>query len=184
MGHAQHIGQGMLGHWKRPQGTARLLAHLGERMKILHALIFLGLSLTAGIASAQSAAKCPALPETSGLQWQEQSAATYVLCKATGADGREVMTMMLTGRDPEIPLARPLRQEKGAFAGEPLYWYQPDLGGQQPPGYATRRVTVVKLDKNRYAQISLYAGDASELRTLQSMSQGMNLNPSAVAAER
>lgn len=184
MGHAQHIGQGTLGHRKRPQGTARLLAHLGERMKILHALIFLGLSLTAGIASAQSVAKCPALPETSGLQWQEQVEPSFVLCKASTAEGREVMTLMLSGRDPNIPLERPLRQEKGAFAGESLYWYHPDLGGQQPPGYATRRVTVVKFDKNRYAQISLYASDASELRTLQTMSQSMNLNPSAVAAER
>jgi len=153
-------------------------------MKILHALIFLGLSLTASIASAQSAARCPALPEASGLQWQEQATDSYVFCKATAADGREVMTLKLTGRDPAIPFNRALREEKGAFAGESLYWYQPDLGGQQPPGYATRRVTVVKFDKNRYAQISLYPGDASELRSLQTMSQGMNLNPSAVAAER
>lgn len=153
-------------------------------MKILHALGLLGLSLTAGAASAQSAAKCPALPATSGLQWQEQATSSFVLCKATNAEGREVMSLMLSGRDPEIPLARPLRQEKGAFAGESLYWYQPDLGGQQPPGYATRRVTVVKFDKNRYAQISLYPTDAGELGTLQSMAQGMNLNPSAVAAER
>jgi len=153
-------------------------------MKILHALVLLGLSLVAGAASAQSAAKCPALPADSGLQWQEQATSSFVLCKATTAEGREVMTLMLSGRDPAIPLARPLRQEKGAFAGEALYWYQPDLGGQEPPGYATRRVTVVKFDKNRYAQISLYPTDAGELRTLQTMSQGMNLNPSAVAAER
>ena len=45
-------------------------------------------------------------------------------------------------------------------------------------------MTVVKFDKNRYAQISLYPSDASELRALQTLSQGMNLNPSAVAAER
>jgi hypothetical protein len=91
---------------------------------------------------------------------------------------------MLSTRDPDIPLARPLRQEKGAFAGESLWWYQPDLGGQQPPGYATRRVTVVKFDKNRYAQISLYANDHGELGSLQSMAQGMNMNPAAIAAER
>lgn len=153
-------------------------------MKILHALVVLGLSLAAGSASAQSAAKCPALPADSNLQWQETAQSTYVLCKAVDAGGREVMTLMLTGRDPDIPLARTLRQEKGGFAGESLYWYKPDLGGQEPPGYATRRMTVVKFDKNQYAQISLYPGDASELRSLQLLSQGMNLNPSAVAAER
>ncbi|MFI8718427.1 hypothetical protein ACIGHF_11205 [Stenotrophomonas sp. NPDC077464] len=153
-------------------------------MKILHALVMLGLSLTAGVASAQSAARCPALPAASGLQWQETTQSTYVLCKAVDTGGREVMTLMLTGRDPEIPLSRSLRQEKGGFAGESLYWYQPDLGGQEPPGYATRRMTVVKFDKNQYAQISLYPSDASELRSLQSMSQGLSLNPTAVAAER
>lgn len=153
-------------------------------MKILHALVLLGLSLMAGAASAQSAAKCPALPANSGLQWQEMPQATYLLCKAVDAGGREVMTLMLTGRDPGIPLSRPLRQEKGGFAGESLYWYLPDLGGQEPPGYATRRMTVVKFDKNQYAQISLYPSDASELRTLQTMSQGLSLTPTAVAAER
>jgi hypothetical protein len=151
-------------------------------MNILRATVCLSLLLSAAAASAQSPSGCPSLPSGSDLQWQEQVTSSFVLCKASTADGREVMSLMLSSRDPEIPLARPLRQEKGTFAGEALYWYQPDLGGQQPPGYATRRVTVVKFDKNRYAQISLYASDAGELGSLQSMARGMNLNPSTVAS--
>jgi hypothetical protein len=153
-------------------------------MNNLRATVCLSLLLSAAAASAQSPTECPSLPTGSDLQWQQQVTSSFILCKASTTDGREVMSLMLSSRDPEIPLSRPLRQEKGTFAGETLYWYQPDLGGQQPPGYATRRVTVVKFDKNRYAQISLYAGDASELGSLQSMAQGMNLNPSAVAAGR
>ncbi|MEL4017212.1 hypothetical protein AAE045_24130 [Dryocola clanedunensis] len=43
---------------------------------------------------------------------------------------------------------------------------------------------MVKFDRNRFAQIALYAGDASELGSLQSLAQGMSLTPSAVAAGR
>jgi len=157
---------------------------LGEAMNVLRAAVCLSLLLSAAAVSAQSSNVCPSLPADSGLQWQEQAQADFVLCKASTGDGREVLSLMLTARDPNLPLSRPLRQEKGLFAGESLYWYQPDLGGQQPPGYETRRITVVKFDKNRYAQIALYAGDAKELGALQSLTQGMNLTPAAVAAGR
>lgn len=153
-------------------------------MNILRAVVSLCLLLSATVAAAQATAECPALPADSGLQWKEQAENNYLSCKATTADGREVLSLMLTQRDPDIPLSRPLRQEKGSFAGETMYWYSPDLGGQQPPGYAQRRMTIVKLDKNRYAQIALYPGDAVELGSLQNLTRGMNINSSAVADGR
>jgi len=103
-------------------------------MNILRAAVCLCLLLSAAAVSAQSSNVCPSLPADSGLQWQEQTRADFVLCKASTGDGREVLSLMLTARDPNLPLSRPLRQEKGLFAGESLYWYQPDLGGQPPPG--------------------------------------------------
>lgn len=153
-------------------------------MNVLRAAVCVSLMMSAAAVSAQSAPapECPLLPASSGLQWQQRAQADFVVCKASTPDGREVLSLMLSARDPDLTLSRPLRQEKGTFAGEPLYWYQPDLGGQQPPGYETRRVTVVKFDKNRYAQIALYPGTPQELGSLQSLTQGMNLNPSAVAA--
>lgn len=153
-------------------------------MNVLRAAVCLILLTSAVAASAQAPNECPSLPAGSGLQWQQQAQTDFILCKASTSDGREVLSLMLSTRDPALPLSRPLRQEKGGFAGETLYWYQPDLGGQKPPGYDTRRITVVKYDKNRYAQIALYAGDAQELGTLQTLTQGMNLNPTAVAAGR
>lgn len=151
---------------------------------MLHALVCVSLLLSAATVSAQSSKECPLLPASSGLQWQEQVQADFILCKASTADGREVLSLMLSTRDPDVPLPRALRHEKGEFAGESMYWYQPDLGGQQPPGYATRRITVVRFDKNRYAQIALYPGDPQELGALQTLTHGMNLNPSAVASGR
>ncbi|MCR8717010.1 hypothetical protein [Stenotrophomonas indicatrix] len=146
---------------------------------VLSSLLFVTAS-----AYAQAPVDCPSLPASSGLQWQQQAQPGFLVCRAATSDGREVLSLMLSQRDPDIPLSRSLRQEKGSFAGESMYWYQPDLGGQQPPGYAERRISVVKLDKGRYAQIALYPDSAQELGTLQQLAQGMNLTPSAVADGR
>jgi hypothetical protein len=146
---------------------------------LLSSLLF-----AAAQAAAQAPVECPSLPASSGLQWQEQAQSSFVVCRAATADGREVLSLMLSQRDPGIPLSRSLRQEKGSFGGESMYWYQPDLGGQQPPGYAERRISVIKLDKGRYAQIALYPGSTQELGSLQQLAQGMSLTPSAVADGR
>ena len=147
-------------------------------------VVFSSLLFAAAQAAAQAPVECPSLPASSGLQWQEQAQADFVVCRAATADGREVLSLMLSQRDPGIPLSRSLRQEKGSFGGESMYWYQPDLGGQQPPGYAERRISVIKLDKGRYAQIALYPGSTQELGSLQQLAQGMSLTPSAVADGR
>ncbi|HDS0951522.1 TPA: hypothetical protein QDZ34_003805 [Stenotrophomonas maltophilia] len=146
---------------------------------VLSSLLFV-----AAQAAAQAPVECPSLPASSGLQWQQQAQPDFVVCRAATEDGREVLSLMLSQRDPGIPLSRALRQEKGSFGGESMYWYQPDLGGQKPPGYAERRISVVKLDKGRYAQIALYPGTPQELGSLQQLAQGMSLTPSAVADGR
>lgn len=150
-------------------------------MKFLPAVMLCLLSAALPVA-AQTAGRCPALPAESGLQWSEQQAAGFVACRASTADGREVLSLMLTGNDPDIPMPRALRQEKDQFAGESLYWYQPDLGGQQPQGYAHRRITVVRLDKDRYVQMALYPSDEQERGTLQGLVRSINLNAATVAA--
>lgn len=150
-------------------------------MKFLPVVMLCLLSAALPVA-AQNVAKCPALPAESGLQWSEQQAANFVACRASTADGREVLSLMMTGNNPDIPLQRPLRQERDQFAGETLYWYQPDLGGLQPQGYAHRRITVVKLDKDRFVQLALYPADEKERDALQGMVRGINLNAAAVAA--
>lgn len=153
-------------------------------MNYATAAVLLCLSLSALSASAQTAAQCPSLPATSNLQWQEQVAGDFLVCRATTSEGREVLSLMLTRNDPDLRFPRALRQEKDSFAGEELYWYLPDLGGQEPPGFADRRVSVVRIDKNRYAQLALYPGNSEERSSLQQMIRGMNLTPGAMAAGR
>lgn len=135
----------------------------------------------AATASAQQTVQCPLLPADSGLHWEQQVQSDFILCKATASDGRTVLNMMLTARDPGIALTRALRAEKGTFGGEALHWYKLDMGGRDLPGLESRRITVVKLDKKRYAQIWIDAADSGELAGLQSLTQTLNLNPSALA---
>src|SRR5690606_30695810 len=132
-------------------------------------------------ASAQQAAQCPLLPAHSGLHWEEQQQSDFIVCKASTEDGRTVLNSVLTAPDPDMTLSRALRAEKGAFGGESMHWYKLDMGGRDLPGLESRRITVVKLDKKRYAQIWIDAADTSELASLQSLTQGLNLNPSALA---
>jgi hypothetical protein len=132
-------------------------------------------------ASAQQTAQCPLLPADSGLHWEQQVQSDFIVCKATAADGRTVLNMMLSGRDPDIALTRALRAEKGTFGGAELHWYRMDMGGRDLPGLESRRITVVKLDKKRYAQIWIEAADNGELASLQTLTQTLNLNPSALA---
>ncbi len=147
----------------------------GERMlkHIRRAACVLLLSGSAA-ASAQQAAQCPSLPPGSGLQWQEQAQNDFIVCKATTADGRTVLNVMLTARDPALTLTRALRAEKGRFAGEDLYWYRLDMGGRDLPGLEARRITTVKLAKNRFAQIWIDAGDVAELASLQQLTGSLD----------
>lgn len=133
-------------------------------------------------ASAQQTVQCPQLPADSSLHWEQQTQSDFIVCKATTDDGRAVLNMMLTARDPDLGLNRALRAEKGVFGGEPLYWYKLDMGGRNVPGLESRRITVVKLDKTRFAQIWIDAADTGELGTMQSLTQNLSLTPSTLAS--
>lgn len=124
-------------------------------------------------ALAQQAEQCPRLPAGSNLHWEQQAQSDFVLCKASTADDRIVLNIMLTPRDPDLPLNRTLREEKGSFSGESLHWYRPDMGGRDLPGLESRRITTLKLSKNHYAQIWIDAADPNELATLQQLTSNL-----------
>lgn len=147
-------------------------------MKTLTALCLLFLSAPAW---AQAAPPCPTLPASAGLQWEQRVDSSFIACKAVTADGRQVLNVMLTSRNPKIRLDRRLREEASTFSGEDIYWYRLDLGGQDVPGMASRRITVVELDGNRYAQVWINADSAEELGAMISLAQ--QLDVSATSAQ-
>jgi len=133
--------------------------------------------------AAQQATQCPLLPSGSSLHWEERQQSDFIVCKAVTADGRDVLNVMLTARDPDLVLNRALRAEKGSFAGEGFYWYKPDLGGRDVPGLDSRRITTVKLSRNHYAQIWIDAADANELATLQQLTGNLGNTAQGLAGE-
>ncbi|MEB1795551.1 hypothetical protein VDR45_07535 [Xanthomonas campestris pv. campestris] len=153
-------------------------------MKSASCLVGLSLLLAAVTAHAQSAPVCPPLPPASGLQWTQLAGADYLACKATTADGRQVVGVMLTTRDPAMALARDRRAEKGQIQEEEFYWYKLDLGGREVPGMESRRVTVVELGKKRYAQLWIDGASTEELASMQSLVQNMDLQPASLALQR
>lgn len=137
-------------------------------MKTVYLLAAL-LGLPGTLLAQQAPSRCPALPASSGLQWQEQASAGFVACKATSQDGGESLNVMLTSRDPDIRFSRSQRAEPGVFSGEELRWYVPELAGRSESYAASRRITVVKLGKDQYAQVWIDATSPEELARLQSL---------------
>ncbi|QHG87618.1 hypothetical protein ACCQ13_12730 [Xanthomonas sp. NCPPB 1638] len=153
-------------------------------MKSAFCLVGLSLLLAAATVHAQTAPVCPPLPPASGLQWTQLAGADYLVCKAVNAEGRQVVGVMLTTRDPSMALARDRRAEKGQIQQEAFYWYKLDLGGREVPGMESRRVTVVELGKKRYAQLWIDGASSEELTSMQALVQAMDLQPASLALQR
>jgi len=144
-------------------------------MKTLYLLAAL-LCLPGTALAQQAASHCPALPPGSGLQWDEQANTGFLACKARSDDGRHSLNVMLTTRDPDIRFSRSQRAESGIFSGEELHWYVPELAGRDETYAASRRITVVKLGKDQYAQIWIDAESPEELGRLQSMAGQLDIS--------
>jgi len=140
-------------------------------------VIAVGLSLFAFAAWAQTAPACPTLPANAGLTWEQRVDASFITCKAATDDGRQVLNVMLTARDPRISLERRLREEESTFSGEKMYWYRPNLGGQETlPAMASRRIAVVEYDDDRYAQVWINAASPEELGSLISLARQLDVH--------
>ena len=137
------------------------------------------LALPGTLLAQQTATRCPALPSPSDLQWQEQAGDGFIVCKAVNDDGRRSLNVLLTSRDPGIRLDRSRRAENGTFSGETLHWYLPELAGQDDASIASRRITVVKLGKNQYAQVWIDAASSEELSRLQSLAGQLDISAGA-----
>jgi hypothetical protein len=144
-------------------------------MKTLYLLAAL-LSLPGTVLAQQATSRCPVLPSDSGLRWDEQASVGFLACKARSDDGRQPLNVMLTSRDPDIHLSRSQRAESGSFSGESLHWYIPELAGRDQAYVSSRRITVIKLGKNQYAQVWIDAGSPEELDRLQSMASKLDVS--------
>ncbi|NDK37780.1 hypothetical protein DT603_02875 [Pseudoxanthomonas gei] len=136
------------------------------------------LGLPAAALAQQAPSRCPPLPASSGLQWTEKVGNGFLACKALSADNRQSLNVMLTSRDPDLHLSRSQRAEAGRFSGESLHWYVPELAGSQDAA-ASRRITVVKLGKDQYAQVWVDAASAEDLARLQTLAGQLDASAGA-----
>lgn len=144
-------------------------------MKTIH-LVAILLALPVNLMAQESASRCPTLPSTSNLHWEERASTGFLACKARSDDGRQSINVMLTSRDPDMRLSRSQRAESGQFNGESLHWYVPEMAGRDEAFVASRRITVVKLGKDQYAQIWIDAESPEQLEKLQSMASQLDVS--------
>lgn len=147
----------------------------------LFPVLFLSVLLTVpGVVMAQQApVRCPALPASSGLQWEERANTGFLACKARTEDDGKSMNLLLTSRDPDLRLSRSRRAESGVFSGQPLHWYVPELAGQDESVVASRRITVVELGKGQYVQIWIDAKSPGALAELQTLAGKLDVSTGA-----
>ena len=128
----------------------------------MNKLHFLGLLLaaTAFDAIAEDAA-CPALPVDSTLRWEAKAGDGFTVCRALDGE-RQVPGLMLTGQ-PTVNLMRRNREEEGRIGSHEVHWYQPPIAAQTGE---RKRITIVELGKDRYAQVWVDASSDEELRQL------------------
>lgn len=150
-------------------------------MKTMYLLSVLSLSIflaVPAVTAQQASVRCPALPASSGLQWEERVSTGFLACKARSEDGSKSMNLLLTSRDPDLRLSRSRRAERGVFSGESLHWYVPELAGQDESVVATRRIAVVELGKDQYVQIWIDAKSPGVLAELQTLAGQLDVSRS------
>ncbi|MET1161896.1 MAG: hypothetical protein ABWY48_05090 [Pseudoxanthomonas sp.] len=135
-------------------------------MKSVYLFLSVLLMLPAVAVAQQKNSRCPSLPISAGLQWEERANTGFLACKARNEDGSKSINLLLTSRDPELRLSRSRRAEPGVFSGASFHWYTPELAGRDEAYVASRRITVVELGKDQYAQIWIDAPSPQALGEL------------------
>ena len=128
------------------------------------------------IAFAQSAGKCPDLPASSGLAWQEIQTDTLLFCRAVRADGSDAYALTFA-RKPTFEPDRRNAADVSSFGGQSLQWYRSTLAGN--PDLQVREA-LVPLSDGSSLQIVVRAGDQTALQ--RSFNDVAALKISAVAA--
>ena len=156
-----------------PHAIHQYACDAGEGECVMNKLHWVGLLLAASAfdAAAQDAAACPALPAGSSLHWEAKAGSGFTVCRALDGE-RQVLGLMLT-RQPTVNLLRRNREEEGTIGAHEVRWYQPEIAAQ---GTERRRITIVELGEDRYAQVWVDASSDDELRALLSLAQGLALN--------
>ncbi|MBS9448588.1 hypothetical protein KJA67_10750, partial [Xylella fastidiosa subsp. multiplex] len=81
--------------------------------------------------------------------WGQNVGVGFLFCEASIEEGRMVLGVILTTRDPSIPMTRSHRAGKSQNGTERSYWHKLDLGIKNTPSQEDRGSTVVALGTKR-----------------------------------
>ena len=136
-------------------------------------LLAAALLFAAGTAQAQSTTTCPTLPANVGIAWEQMEGKNYTFCKAIrDADGHQVLAVMITGEAPFSP-RRANRVQEVWIDGAENWWYRSELSGTV--GVEVRE-TLVELDRDHVAHISLRASSEQELTQAMSLAEALRFD--------
>jgi hypothetical protein len=107
---------------------------------------------------------CPTLPADSGLGWERLDNPDFTFCKAIREDASQAFAVMITAESPFKP-KRGDRVEEAVIDGRETHWYRSEVAAR--PDLLVRE-TLIELDRDHVAHISLRANSQEELaRSLQ-----------------
>lgn len=130
--------------------------------------LVLGIAVTS---NAMAAEACPPLPQNTELAWEESGGSDFKVCRAIDAEGTQLLGVMFS-TEPKLNPRRRNRVEEGRVGNHEVHWYRPEIA---QPGAAEKRITVIELGKNRYAQIWLDANDPDQLRRAMDLARKLPL---------
>lgn len=139
---------------------------------LLPALLVAAAMLPSQRAHAQSAAgACPSLPAGSTLTWSQLDGPGFVFCKALRSDGgSEAFAVTLSKTSPFKPY-RGDKAETGSIAGKKVQWYRSEVASR--PNELVRE-TLVEIDGNRVAHITLQASSTEQLASTMQLAEGID----------
>jgi len=128
----------------------------------LACLSLAGLAL-AGAVNAQTPDNCPTLAADGGLSWKQLDGPGFTFCKALrDSDGSEAFAVTISEDSPFKP-RRGDRAEQASIDGHDVYWYRSEVAAAPD---ALVRETLLELEQDRVAHISLQAGSQEQLADL------------------
>ena len=136
-----------------------------------------GLALLAfvGIAQAQTAGNCPALPADAGLTWETKTAGNTQFCRALRADGSEAFGLYIAAQTAFKPV-RSMRSEEVRIDGHETYWYRSEIAGQ--PDLQARE-TAIALPDGRVAYLWIQAKAKDDLASAMQQTSALRFGTGA-----
>jgi hypothetical protein len=135
--------------------------------------------LLAGGAFAQSTGDCPSMAADSGMAWEKLDGPGFTYCKAIrNEDGSQAFAVMI-GRESPFRPRRGDRAEQAVIDGHGVHWYRGEIAADPD---AIVRETLIELDRNHVAHITLRADDEEQKAAAMRQVEALRFQPALLSS--